>query len=847
MSENKTVPDAIRDLDRLEKILNNPQNPLSPNGLTAADRILGIYSAKELEMLPGNSKREQQSRANSNTEDLVGNSIDFLKRTTAQSNNMINELTELNIVAPELKMASRVYVSSVLSPNDMCSHRVSYTSYSSLLTGESNSAIGKLCTDFFNGADYNLGVRLKKDIEACLITEGAAPYLIMPQRNLRLLADELTVNDQIAFEGLDDTQMFEQFHQQGSSRLTIAYEGYDKDFGNDVSIQSSLEEIFDTTINEYVIAMESFDGATEDRIDPNQLKQIKADKKGIISTTVDKIANAIKDTVDVTKDVGIIYDRQQVQKQQIIKKSKDIETILCDKNHRSSMLMKLTERRILDKDDVPARIRLPTGSVNPIYSPGAPDEHIAYLVLTEAGTPIGPQTATLSSGEYLGNNKNTSLVINSIFGVNVPEQLAQIPRQAQVNLISNLFGVIVDNLLKSKVTEKGYTGVDLHRTNAFASAIFNNVIQKKNVKLVYVPEPLMVYYCFEYRNNGTGKTLTEDLRTLIAIRTTLLYANLGIMIENSTTHRNVTVSAPKNGINILKLMEKVRNTLMEKEKMIYSTNPGQIQEQLLTRGLHITPETLEGANLKVNVENTSRTSERIDTDLLESVSNLINIGTYLPPSVTNQLNETEFSRSVASQHLLFANIIIDLQSILIKHIDKESRTFIIFCHSLAKKIKDIIVNDTQIQTTKLNGKKFEDLSEEEKEEFNLQLDDLLVSVLMDLKSSLPEPRTLANSAVFDEYAKFQTGLTQILNDIYSDELVGQDLKDQISQLRAQIKTACTLQYAESIGLRAAFNLPNFAEVDSMFQTRLSLLLKNISAGAESVIAALTPKEGGNEY
>lgn len=79
------------------------------------------------------------------------------------------------------------------------------------------------------------------------------------------------------------------------------------------------------------------------------------------------------------------------------------------------------------------------------------------------------------------------------------------------------------------------------KMNEVINIMFNRALSAQQTRLLYVPSEYITYYAFNFRKNGTGKSLLEIVRHLIGIRSKLLFAKIKADIENSISSRTIRV------------------------------------------------------------------------------------------------------------------------------------------------------------------------------------------------------------------------------------------------------------------------------------------------------------------
>jgi len=137
---------------------------------------IGQYSSSELQqLLPSNTRTAKTSELR-----------DFLTESNKKSQTIIKELKCLKALAPEIEDAKRIYVSSIMSPNDMQKNSVRVSVNLKELPEIINTDISNELNTFFNES-YELGVNLTKWLGECFYETGAKAIVVLPRSNIDIL------------------------------------------------------------------------------------------------------------------------------------------------------------------------------------------------------------------------------------------------------------------------------------------------------------------------------------------------------------------------------------------------------------------------------------------------------------------------------------------------------------------------------------------------------------------------------------------------------------------------------------------------------------------------------------
>jgi hypothetical protein len=89
--------------------------------------------------------------------------------------------------------------------------------------------------------------------------------------------------------------------------------------------------------------------------------------------------------------------------------------------------------------------------------------------------------------------------------------------------------------------------VEFEKNEQVLEVMFNRALEARATNLIYVPEELLTYYAFNYNDNGTGRSMIDDVAHLISIRAMLMFAKIRSEIENALPKKIIEIKIdPKN-------------------------------------------------------------------------------------------------------------------------------------------------------------------------------------------------------------------------------------------------------------------------------------------------------------
>lgn len=803
------------------------------------------FSEAELRHIPG--IRAPISGNLSNRPMATPDILKYLTNATTENRNIMQEMRHIAALSPEHKQASRIMVSSIISPNDMQVGQVGVLSKAPELGDDINALITEELNDFFN-TKLKLGVRLARWLDTAMFTHGSAPVMLLPKWNLDNLNAAV------------DNDMMKCGMQYGSGSTL-----------QNIGCSSWFDEVDSKLMSKLSISMEQFQAAkTVDNLDTSaivmredMLHQVKTldifgytdvNNKEWSETDFDNIATeslsaAVKLITD-NKSFILTHDQPMAVLQHRIKSFGDASKNVNDKINKyfvgdgAAPLMIVQAEGELDSKDHPAIIELPPESVVPVCVPGTPSEHIGYFVLIDQfGSPM--TSRVMDQVSSFGSRRLVQSTVDAAYGKPVENIIGNRMDAAQrFAATSTIFGITLKNMMERKLDTLGFRGVQVEQHDAISNCMFHHLLQRKHVGLIFVPAELMCYFCVDHREDGTGKAITEDCRIISAMRTALLIADVMAAMRNSTDRRVIEMNIDDQNTNFEQACDLARKVFTEKQMLRFDNNPQTIARDLINKALVILPKGMKGIpDITPSQESRPTNSPRVDADLMKMLGDWMIAFIGIPPSALNALNEAEYSRSVATNNLFFSNNIRTYQAIIIYILTKFGRNYLKFAPALQRKLKDI-VGSKATSTVAVEGHDDNTSIDGEK----IDTERLIGSIIANLEITLPTPNIAAGKAQIEELSTFVDVVDRVLAKVVGDELVDandSEGKAALAQIRSQMAGDIIRGFIAKIGLVGTLNIPALEDVKLNSLQQLVVLLNQTKAMIRSTKTSTERKDGSD--
>ena len=802
----------VRNLTRLFRMLGIQFPEDMPKVDNHNNIEINSHTQSELRYMPGMSILEQNADKNIDSAGLSS----YLNKVAQTNCEWIEQADAIRILTPEIERSAEIMVSSIMSPTDMQTDSINIICEGSDLGDDIEAKVGEKLSNFFNDT-LDIGDKTYNYTKNALYGEGSSAILILPPKNI----DNLN-------NAIDADLMKAGVIKRSGKKIKITAD-------NTVLVDGkgmSSGEVFSSV--EYLLPDDKEQIASlETLIEADLYSSIEARNPFVgLNLNSDEVITRSKDARD-----AILKLFRNSNKHIIM--SSDIQSIRRGADRMSSMADKLArdaEKNFLfsggtnptymvdstldDSDRNPAVVEIPTRAVVPVIIPGTPEKHIGYFILVDQwGSPVYDTASDRQT--MFGPKKLSKAATQAAFGAPNLYRFnsSQMSDEQRYDLTSTIFGITLKRLMEAKLEDIGLAGTTIAEYDAISACLFRNLIMHKKCAMVFVPEPLMVYFRFDHRPDGTGKSIPESMNTMLALRTVLLMSYIMAATENSVNNKTITVNVDEKQTNIQQYLDMVRNAYVQKKMMRFDVNPLTVQQDLIQKSLTILPKGIKGLSDSLDVQTEHRSTGAIspDNDLMDKLSNWIITWLQVPHSALNHLSENEYSRSVATTNLFFSNNVKSKQKVVERHMTKFIKLYTRYSYPLRKQLEEVLRNTS---ITKRDNESSEATVIKGDIEVNTNdagIKKNIEKIISCIKVSLPSPKIVVDKAQYEEIEKYLDTIDKICEAVYPDNSLEveelSELKGTLTIMRAAIKSNMVRDYIDNIGFQSSYDMPYPENID----------------------------------
>lgn len=714
---------------------------------------------------------------------------------------------------PDIELAIQILVSSILSPKKMTDAHVNFRLNKDLNFGaELNASLLEEAKTYIEKV-YGFEEMLPDITREALFTSGASAYAIIPEAavdeiiNADLLASYSVENFKTRVDVLNDIV--------AKPRSILSLHDRKVELDQDKPTTESFlnylasESLVNLTDNTLLLHYPNI----KEKITSKLIRSAIRGNSGIATESMDKInyLDLFRDRSNVgtgNKEVQFVASRDE------------------------------TKRKSLGR---PMLIKFPTESVMPAFSPGNEKDHVGcFVLLDESGKPLssamdGSDVSKLDTGLH-----------NAGIAATTPIQ------KAYRNLVNNqngsgdmeelyeMYKTVLERQLFSTVKSSLYgRSVEVANKSDIYFMMFCRALQGQRTSVLFIPKEQMVYFAFQYNENGTGRTLLENLATQTSLRAILMFAKVMAYAKQSIDVTKVNVQLDENDPDPEASIEKIQASVLKMRQNFLPlgiNNPVDLVNWIQRAGLQFA---YEGnallPNVKIDFENSNLTHTVPDSDLEEELRKQSIIALGLPPETIDNGFSPEFARTVINNNVLLSKRVALYQ----KKLEADGAKFISLLVYSDYELRDIL-GKILLSNLGMVEKNLEEdqkaLLGSDKEAF---ISDCIDKIAENLYLEFPKPEDTDLSNLTLEFDLYKESLEKVLDSVISTDIfpenISGEMADHIDTLKNIHKHALLRKWmADNNFIPEVFDISstNVEEADAVLENLGSHLVSTMRNNAK---------------
>jgi hypothetical protein len=728
------------------------------------------------------------------------------------SRNLADNQTVLQTL-PDNEAAIQILVSSVISPKDLMSGKLTIAAPEGSLPPDIASALVARTSLHFE-RDYKIAPLLPRMLRDILADTGSYAVAVIPENSID---DAINNRTQITMESLTHA-----FNRDGTLRsmkilgpavrrkpqATRDFPGLSMESFNKVD-ELSKEEMMVSLEADFKNPVETFISVTDN---PDILKIPAINQKMRESNILDRVGPRAMEAVSL-EAVGDkqykLNDREMTSA--VFKDNKFAYTPVS--------IMKTNEQLARRTIGNPLIMHLPSESVIPVYIPGRVEVQIGFFVILDGdGHPLTSKSDAdhyqqLQSRMTSGGNFASAMLQKVSSNMNG----FSCNSRASLDYSTRVFGQMIEQDILARLRNGQFpNGVAIAKAEEVYRTMFARALAKQHTQLLFLPIELATYFAFQYNADGIGRSRLDNMKILNSLRSMLLFSNVMAAVKNSIGRTEVKIKLDESDPDPQKAIERIRHDLTRARMLQFpvgTNSPMDIVDFIQTANMEFTYEGHPGLpDVSIDISEKSSQNAKPDTDLEDSLRKQSIMGWGISPSTVDATFEADFATSVVTNNLLLAKQVMQIQDqfhpLLEDHMHKVALSSAKLITDLRKVVED---NFDKISRRLNRSKELEaavplteptlvkalGAPEKENDAINPVVKEMMIRTILEefLKNftvSLPRPNsaTLENQMIaLDTYTKaLDIGLDAYINsEFLTADTVG-DIEAQVGAIKAILKS-----------------------------------------------------------
>jgi len=453
----------------------------------------------------------------------------------------------------------------------------------------------------------------------------------------------------------------------------------------------------------------------------------------------------------------------------------------------------------------PHNLVLDPNSVIPLYASGDKrDIYGAFVIIdTETGKPIDTAKYQYIQEEQLKEQeKNDVFTLTSLIVAEAEKgrkkDLEKAPELkisvAERELVRRNIEAIASEFIDPKLLDND--------TVKFVQAVsMAEGLLKSGTSIIYIPKEQLFYLAFNYRENGTGKPILEDIYSLASMRALLFYSRVNAQIEGSITKTKVKVEIPSQDnpkVRIPEIDKYILNNI--KKKVPWGiTNPSLISSWIQRAGLNVeyVHDTLP--KYEVDVMESGRELHEPNEDLEKTIKDRITARIGMTPEVVeNGMADANFAAGIIAEKGMLAKRVYMKQLVLNRGLNQYARII---------GLNDGVVYNRLISAIESNYDEIiNSFSDEFKDKLkNIKVDkDGMAKYLVNdyfnyIDITLPKPNVNDEEVKTDHFNNFKDNLSDVVDFFFDDAGISDLLGDKSDDIKKGLLYTKMSEYLNTKG------------------------------------------------
>lgn len=738
-------------------------------------------------------------------DNAINADMSYIKAISDDTALSVAEASSMIDALPDLELSKLIIVSSILSPNDMISNKLIYGCSTGMFK-EVTPRLVEVIESHFNDT-YKIKKYLPEMIGKAIFTDGSYPQIILPESSIDALINN---NLEITAESFNNGM------SKANESLGILGNPTTKINGTPAAKTTKVTTRATDMTNK---ASVSFESLTNSKHVSSQFDSVVGAANFMTTITDNPTALRVPRLVDKIRHQSVMskYAAFAISNEtygSTLRKAIVEETtsnkrlpgnIYPNRKTAHETTIAITDPTLLDKEIIgnPVVLTPPSEAVIPVYEPGDPSHHVGYfIVLDETGNPVGAsahQDQFKSMGNYTRSETNTGMSAgsltsqyNNMAGITSTISQGEADNSAFDPIKSaELYGAIIENELIERLENGTYSDkLTVSKATDIYRMMFTRACMSMKTQLIYVPAEFVTYHAYDYKRNGTGRSLLERTKSIGSLRMINMMAKAMASIKSSINLRKLNIVVDADDPNPLKTVEqRIHDFMMatKSEFPIGQMNFADISESLQKAGISVNvtgSERLPDTSMDVDYRTNAVAGPDEEYDNMLQKQQIMGFG--IPPDAVNSATDMQFATAIVTYNFLSAKINMLRQEITCENLADFMQKYSRYSKPIIDNLERVIEENRELID-----------ANEMLEPYHSRA--LALVFINHIEISLPEADLTKIEAEMEAYDKYEAGLEKVLDafvsdDMFSAEIVGEKISEKMNSIRPVIKNYFLRQY-----------------------------------------------------
>lgn len=753
---------------------------------------------------------------------------------------------------PDIRLAEEIFVSAVISPNDMVTEEVKHYINNQFLPSSAVAALTHLVRDNFE-KEHKLPSQINQILRECLFGTGSQAYAIIPESTLDNIIHNAThstsgvdikiSNETFSLENIREKNVFPNIgilgkttsknnkaktQHEKSLEAREAYNGSNSEDGYKIEI--SLEKIIESSPNNTLFKSNfTIDGVNNFNItltDNIKKLALPETKKRASHTLQKSILNNLFNNNLGIENVQINNFSNNDDK---ISDRDLIDRMYVKRKQKYEMVSSLKSPDQLNRKSLgtPLEIKFPPESVIPVFVPGFPEQHIGYLIAIDSeGYPVSKDKKTNYFNEFgrilSPNNHSTMMQENNSRAFSLFNGREDLIRRTATHTLNSFIDILEKNMLDSFKNGLVGSNVKIARKEEIYTIMLARSLANQQTQLLYVPKELLIYFANDYHPDGTGCSLLYDQKIILSLRTMLMYADTMGSIKNSIADSLYNIKLDPDDPDPQVAIEISQSEVMRGRSASFPagiSDPSTQITYLQNAGMRFAYSGHDAIpDVSFDVTQTTSNFPGTDKDLNDRLYKQTIMGMGVPPDLIDKIHEMELATSVVTSNLLLSKRAIKCQNVFAPQFTELLKLRMYYDPNITKKMFDIIHPLKSYFNKEMRLKSLRDALLNQQltitdENWNDVCIDIVNIVINSYYMEFPKPTSATLKAQMTELKDYEDAISKsldyILGEYLSENAIGYELQKEVKAIKDTTQAYFMREYMVKNGiLPELFDLMN---------------------------------------